>query len=1144
MNTDQNLLFGVLALQLEYIDASQFADVCAAWAARKNLTVADIMVERGWITPQAKGEVEGLLTRKLDRHGGDARKALGDAADASARDVMRDVSDEQVDETLDHLEPPSGFVKVLETVDFSPEERSHYTLSRVHTQGGLGRVWLARDKRLHREVALKEIRPDKRVSQLSLRRFVREAQITGQLEHPNIVPVYELADTLEKERPFYTMRFLRGQSLGAAIDEYHRLRQVGKAGRFDLRRLLSAFVGVCHAIAYAHSKGVVHRDMKPANVMLGAFGEVVLLDWGLAKLLDQPDVQDEDASHIELTEVTDGEATREGQLVGTLPYMAPEQAKGQPEQIDARTDIYGLGATLFRILTGQRPHRGKGKEEICANIARQPTPRPRSVDPSIPKAMDAVCAKAMAEKRSDRYQSATELAIDVQRWMADEPVSVHPESWQEKFARWARKHRTIAVATAVTVFLVAIVASTASVLIEGARRDAEQARIDAEDAWRAEEIAKGRAVEAWREEERAREAAETAEGEARKARDTALTWFEHAVDSVDSMWVGVTDVLRWYPGTQRLRERLLGEAVKAYERFAAEDADDPQLRAQLGRIHVLRGDVLRQLGQAENAEQAYRQADAILDELKQTGADAIDVRLERTICQRKLGDACTDQGQYDEAKQAYNQANLLVDELSSQADRRYQLAHIFLSRGLLAEGTENFEQAERLLGDAEAELEGLLQTNEGDAQKCRHTLAIVKNELGQVYVLAGRDDEAIEPIEKAKDAYRALHDADADNPLHLEGLVAANINLANALRTSGRTDEEHVLLKRAIDDSTILLNSMPDVPQFWEYLAIAQTSLARVWHDEHANTKAKALLDDAIPVFTSLADSPFSLRRYRQQLAIAHTIRGQVLRDLDESKSADEDFREAIRNYLSLMNDEPNALAHVRGAAIASRQRGRLLHTDDPDTAKDEYASASAAFQNVLGQKPDDRLALDGLAACLEHLGDLLEDSNEPDEAKKCYQEALVHREQLPGYPAYEFRKAVLLLKIDHATEARAVAKALADANPENVTFSMILGAAQLRTKEAEECIRTLEGIDSAIRERACPELEFWLAMAYGERNEPGDSETAKQLFDQAVQRTTSQAPGCVALLRLRAEAAEKLGIGEAESTEEKETPEDNDETP
>jgi len=364
VNADKNLLFGVLTLQLEYVDASQFADVCAAWAARKDMSLAGILVERGWITPQAREEVEGLLTRKMNRHGGDARKALGDVADASIRDAMRDVGDEAVDDTIEHLDPPSGFVKVLETVDFSPEERSHYTLSRVHTQGGLGRVWLARDKRLRREVALKEIRPDKDVSDLALRRFIREAQITGQLEHPNIVPAYELTDDLNRDRPYYTMQFLRGQSLGAAIDEYHRLRQDGKASRFDLRRLLNALVGVCHAVAYAHSKGVVHRDMKPANVMLGAFGEVVLLDWGLAKLMNQPDAQDEEASEIEVSEVTDGEETREGQLVGTLAYMAPEQAEGRPDRIDARTDIYGLGSTLFRILAGQRPHSGKSRDEI------------------------------------------------------------------------------------------------------------------------------------------------------------------------------------------------------------------------------------------------------------------------------------------------------------------------------------------------------------------------------------------------------------------------------------------------------------------------------------------------------------------------------------------------------------------------------------------------------------------------------------------------------------------------------------------------------------------------------------------------------------------------------------------------------------
>lgn len=1132
MSTDRNLLFGVLALQLEYVDPSQFADVCAAWAARKDMSVADILVERGWITPQARHEVEGLLTRKVNKHEGDARKALGDVADPNVRDAMRDVGDEKVDETLDHLEPPSGFVKVLETVDFSPEERSHYTLSRVHTQGGLGRVWLARDKRLHREVALKEIRPDKKVSELSQRRFVREAQITGQLEHPNIVPVYELADNLDKERPFYTMRFLRGQSLGAAIDEYHRLRQAGSASRFDLRRLLDAFVGVCHAVAYAHSKGVIHRDMKPANVMLGAFGEVVLLDWGLAKLMNQPEVQDEEPSHIEVTEVTDGEETREGQLVGTLPYMAPEQAKGQPDMIDARTDIYGLGATLFRILSGHRPHHGKSKDEVCANIVQHPTPRPRELDSSVPKALDAICSKAMAEKRSDRYQNATALAVDVQRWMADDPVSVHTEAWHEKLARWARKHRTFAIASAITVCLVAIVASGALVLIEGARRDAEQARSDAEDAWHAEKAAKAQAVDAWHREEKAKIAAEMAEDEAQEAKGTAVTWFGHAMDTVDSMLVGVPQVLLWYPGTQKLRERLLEQAAQAYERFAAEDVNDPELRAQLARIHVLRGDVYRQLQQAERAEQAFRQADAILAEFEQTAGEATDARLVSVVCLRKLGDACAVQASYQEADEAFARADSLAKQLRSPADRGYQLAQLLLSRALASLGTEDVKTAETLLHRAETELRALLEANEGDEVKCHQTLAMVNSTLGEVLTTAGRDGEAIVPLENAKDAHRELSEAEQDNPSHIEGLVVANIRLANALRTSGCTDEEYVVLKEALEDCELLLDAIPDVPRFRESRAIVQTSMARVLHFEHANDEAKARLDDALEIFAELAKPPFGLPRHREELAIARSIRGQVLRDLRELKSADEDFYRAIQGYLDLMHGEFSTLGHVRGAAMTSRERGELQHLiGDYDTSMNEFAAAAEAFQSVLKQNPDDRLAIDGLADCLEQFGDLMQDVQKPDEANRLYQEALVHRERLPEYPMYEFRKASLVLKLGDATRTLAIAKKLVDGNPDNGTFAAILVAAQLRTGDAKEGLGTLEGLAPEARARACPELDFWLAMAHHARSEPGDSEKAEELFNRAVERMNAFAPGCVSLLRLRAEAAATLGIVDTTDT-------------
>jgi serine/threonine-protein kinase len=178
-------------------------------------------------------------------------------------------------------EPPQGGHVVLGSL--SPgetEARERYTLTQLHAKGGIGRVWLARDGALGRQIALKELRPDQADNQVVCSRFLYEAKITAQLEHPGIVPVYELGAGTS---PYYTMRFVRGRTLGEAIRAYHKKRAAGAADPVGLVELLTAFVGVCHAVAYAHSRGVIHRDLKGQNVVLGDYGEVIVLDWGLAK---------------------------------------------------------------------------------------------------------------------------------------------------------------------------------------------------------------------------------------------------------------------------------------------------------------------------------------------------------------------------------------------------------------------------------------------------------------------------------------------------------------------------------------------------------------------------------------------------------------------------------------------------------------------------------------------------------------------------------------------------------------------------------------------------------------------------------------------------------------------------------------------
>ena len=232
-------------------------------------------------------------------------------------------------------------------------------------------------------MALKEIKPTASPSPESWRRFLKEAQVTGQLEHPNIVPVYELARRKEDDQPFYTMRFVRGQTLRNAIAEFHRRRAGKPAERLELQRqLLEPFIKVCQAVGYAHSRGVIHRDLKAENVVLGGYGEVVVLDWGLAKVVGQPDGDGPQSQAPRISISAEADATKTQGQLGTPVYMAPEQVDARHGVVDTRTDVYGLGGILFEILTGSPPAPGENVTEVFRNVeAGNLRKAPRSIRP-------------------------------------------------------------------------------------------------------------------------------------------------------------------------------------------------------------------------------------------------------------------------------------------------------------------------------------------------------------------------------------------------------------------------------------------------------------------------------------------------------------------------------------------------------------------------------------------------------------------------------------------------------------------------------------------------------------------------------------------------------------------------------------------
>jgi serine/threonine protein kinase/Tol biopolymer transport system component len=368
-----------------------------------------------------------------------------------------------------------------------------FRILRPHTNGGLGEVFVARDEELEREVALKKIQEQHADCPESRSRFLREAVITGSLEHPGIVPVYGFGQYIDG-RPFFAMRFIRGESLKQASDRFHqRTRQKQESTRvLELRQLLGRLIAVCNAVAYAHSRGILHRDLKPDNIMLGNYGETLVVDWGLAKAFDghetairqvwprSSEALPADADRpAPPAPAADSELTQMGRTLGTLQYMSPEQAAGFLDQLTPASDIYSLGATLYYVLTGKGPFAGTDGDLIPLLVQGGDFPRPRQINPQVPAALEAICLKAMSRRPEDRYASARDLADDLEHWLADEAVLAYPEPWPARLGQWARRRKWLVVLLGAAV-AVALTVAIASVLLAAVdeRRLWEQTRAD------------------------------------------------------------------------------------------------------------------------------------------------------------------------------------------------------------------------------------------------------------------------------------------------------------------------------------------------------------------------------------------------------------------------------------------------------------------------------------------------------------------------------------------------------------------------------------------------------------------------------------------------------------------------------------------
>ncbi|MBX3474738.1 MAG: protein kinase [Planctomycetes bacterium] len=363
--------------------------------------------------------------------------------------------------------------RVTEAISRLPKagDSGRYTVKSEFARGGMGRVLLALDNAVGREVAMKELLPSV-VGSSSLpasardasrgelvERFLREAKVTGQLEHPNIVPVYEIGSR-EDGRVFYTMKLVRGKTLASRLKAIQTDETLDAHEKLVHRlKLLDAFHDVCNAIAYAHSRHVIHRDLKPANIMLGEYGETLVLDWGLARVQGQEDRIAKgktgklpDLSPSLLQEGSDAR-TLDGAVLGTPAYMPPEQARGELVNVDERSDVYALGAMLYEILAGRPPYEGPTAQTVLAKVLVLEPESLAKVVPEAPRELVALADKAMAREKNDRIGSARHLAMEIAAYRDGRALSVYQYSTGELMMRFVRRNRT-----AVGVALAALVA--------------------------------------------------------------------------------------------------------------------------------------------------------------------------------------------------------------------------------------------------------------------------------------------------------------------------------------------------------------------------------------------------------------------------------------------------------------------------------------------------------------------------------------------------------------------------------------------------------------------------------------------------------------------------------------------------------------
>jgi serine/threonine-protein kinase len=806
-----------------------------------------------------------------------------------------------------------------------------YELLEEIAQGGMGVVWKARQKSLGRIVAVKVLRSGPLPTQAEWERFRVEAQAVAALDHPGIVPIYEVGET--DGLPFFSMKYVEGGSLAR-----HR-------SRFQAEPRMAARIValVARAVQHAHERGVLHRDLKPANVLLASRDDAPLSDWqtivtdfGLAKRTAAPTTFDESDGTLP----TAVHLTHTGTILGTPVYVAPEQVRGKGPTI--ATDVYGLGVILYELLTGQPPFKGEEVGELLRRVQEEEPPMPRSINRRLDRDLEAVTLTCLRKDPEDRYPTAAAAAADLERYLGGEPVSVRRPSKPRRLWLWCRRQPAIA---GLMLFILLLIGTSFVVLLTAWQR--------AEDALHAQQTERKHA-----EEQRAR-----AEGN--------LDAIENLLEEFSSR-LTEQDLAR-APGLHRARKRLLEAAMRHYEQVLMQRSTDARLRREVADTHYRLGNLTAAIGSRADGLASCRKALAIYEELKAAQPDNVDLRLQVARTAHRVGVLEAELGQGDAAEASFGRARGALEEMcehpSAGVTARSELARVWHNIGNLHCARGQWRDALGCFRKEQAIYDEALRTGR-KSRDARLGVAEAIDSIANVLNNLGQPEEHLRCLERAHKLYEALNRERPEDRVQAH-LASTYLRLGGALCGSSQWTAALDVLRPGRDLLTALVQDNPHVLQYKDDLAGVHRQMGHAYRGNQQLKEATDCYVEAIKMDEKLHRADPSSPTYRRGLARGAFDLATVLVRQKRWTEATDYLLQAREHYRALSAAEPRTIDYHHSLAMTLNNIAILKRNSQLNEAVAAAREARDHARTMRTLVPADTHGRDLLSTSCKILADL-----------------------------------------------------------------------------------------------------------------------------------------------------------------------------